>query len=158
MKKQYRNVILITLLLIAVLGISVTLYFLNMPKRNVQAAEADYKITATALVNEYLTNETSANTKYLDSEGDSKILEITGDIKEIYEDFNNNKVVLLQAESDPAGVSCTFTQITSGKVKALVTGEHITIKGVIRSGASYDSELKMFENAILEGCDLMAIK
>jgi tRNA_anti-like len=130
-------------------------YMYNMPHRNVQKAKIDYSLTATQIVNEYLTNATSANEKYLQEEGESKILAVKGEVKSINIDQNEQYVVLLKAPTDDAGVSCTFTSATNENAKNLSIGQKVSIKGVIRSGAAYDEDLEMFENVILEKCDIL---
>lgn len=138
-------------------AISIVLYMFNMPHRNVQAERVDYQLTATEIVNEYLNNYNISNEKYLDEEGESKILKITGEVVSISEDFNNQKVVLLKASNSEAGVSCTFTEATNTSVSKVKVGQTIAIKGVIRSGASYDKDLEMYENVILEKCDIVKL-
>ncbi len=130
-------------------------YLFNMPHRNVQSATTDFSLTASQLVAEYLENSAKANEKYLAGDGDSKVLEIKGMVAKISEDFNNQKVVLLQEKSDKAGVNCTFTQETNKNVSSFQVGETITIKGVIRSGASFDPDLEMYENVVVEKSDLV---
>lgn len=130
-------------------------YLFNMPHRNVQAAKSDFSFNASQIVNEYLADVTKANEKYLDEEGDSKILEVTGTVSEISEDFNSNKVLLLKSESDKAGVSCTFIPETNASIDDIRVGETVIIKGVIRSGASYDKDLGMYEHVIMEKCNIV---
>lgn len=139
-----------------IIALAVVYYMFNMPKRDVVAAKADFSFQANDIVNEYLTDATAANQKYLDAEGDSKILAVTGTIAKIDEDFEANKVVLLKNVGDKAGVSCTFTKETNAKVNALKVGEIVTIKGVIRSGASFDKSLDMYEDVIVEKSDLVS--
>lgn len=139
----------------AVIAVGVAYYLFNMPHRDVQATKTDFSLTSTQIVNEYFADATKANEKYLDSEGESKIIEVTGVVSKISDDFNANKVVLLKAENDKAGVSCTFTPETNAKASTLKIGEQIILKGVIRSGASYDEDLEMYEDAIMEKCDLI---
>ncbi len=143
--------------IIAILGVAgliigggVGLYMFNMPQRDVQSADTDYSVTSTQIVKEYLENKDAANQKYLASDGDSKILEVTGVVSDISEDFNGQKVVLLKNAEDPAGVSATFTEETESSLKGVGPGQTITIKGVIRSGASYDPDLGFYLNVILE--------
>ncbi|PKP51487.1 MAG: hypothetical protein CVT92_12550 [Bacteroidetes bacterium HGW-Bacteroidetes-1] len=145
-------ILLITGLLI---GGGTVLYMFNMPHRNVQNTSSDFSLTASKLVTEYLENPATANEKYLADDGDSKILEIKGTVAKISEDFNGQKVVLLQENSDKAGVSCTFTQETNKNVSNIQVGETITIKGVIRSGASFDPDLEMYENVVIEKSNLV---
>lgn len=130
-------------------------YLFNMPQRNVQKTPIDYTMEAKTLVEEYLANANAANEKYLQEEGDSKILAITGIVASINEDMKNQKVVLLKNTNDKAGVNCTFMLTTNPNAETLKIGEKATIKGVIRSGASYDEDMEMYENVIMENCDVL---
>lgn len=151
-RKKIFKISLLFILLALLGGGSYALYLYNLPHRDVQASKTDYSLQASDIVSEYLKNPEQANEKYLDAEGDSKILEVSGTVSNVSEDFNGNKVVLLKSESDKAGVSCTFTTETNNQATALSIGDQITIKGIIRSGASYDEDLGMYENVIMEKC------
>ncbi|MGM5469700.1 OB-fold protein [Flavobacteriaceae bacterium LMO-SS05] len=148
--------ILITLAVGVLIAIGIGLYMFNKPARDVQATQTDFSYSASAIVNEYLTDAKVANDKYLDEEGNSKVLEITGIVSDISEDFNNQKVILLKNATDKAGVSATFTKETNAHTHAIKIGDEITIKGVIRSGAAYDPDLEMYENVILDKCDIVS--
>ncbi len=141
-----------------IIGGSAAFYLFNMPHRDIQATPVDYSIEAEVLVNEYLQNAASANEKYLQEEGDSKILAVTGTVYLIDTDLNNQKVVLLKKDRDKAGVSCTFMESTNTNAASLQKGDKVTIKGVIRSGAGYDEDLDLFEDVILEKCDIYSSK
>ena len=154
-KKKILKIGAILLIAGLLIGGGTVLYMFNMPHRNVQSTSADYSIAASQLVTEYLENPTKANDKYLADDGDSKVLEITGTVAKISEDFNGQKVVLLKSETDKAGVNCTFTNETNQNVSNIKIGETLKIKGVIRSGASYDEDLGMYENVIVEKSDLI---
>lgn len=130
-------------------------YIFNMPHRNVSETQTDYKLHSSALVAEYLKDQNRANEKYLDEEGDSRIIEITGTIASIDRDFNGQLVLLLKDKEDKAGVSCTFPSDFNKNPKQFETGTKITLKGVIHSGAAYDEDLEMYENVILEECSLI---
>jgi hypothetical protein len=153
-KKIFRKLSIIAIAAIVTV-MAVTYYMFNMPHRDVQSAKSDYVLTASDVVVEYLENPKAANQKYLASNGESRILEITGKVKKISEDFNGKKVVLLKEEGDKAGVSATFSDESSTRVEKLQVGQSVTIKGVIRSGASFDPDLDMYENVILEKSDLI---
>jgi Flp pilus assembly protein TadG len=157
-KRKIIKVAIITIALgIAIAG-SAAYYMFNMPHRNVQKADADYALTTTQVVTEYLADKTAANEKYLATDGDSKILAITGIVSKISDDYNGQKVVLLKNDTDKAGVSCSFTKETNSSIATLQIGQTATIKGVIRSGASYDEDLEMYENVILEKSNLITTK
>lgn len=154
-KSKFLKIILIVLVVIFAIGGVAVLYIYNMPHRDVQQSNTDYVLTSSQLVGEYLIDPSAANNKYLDSEGESKIIEVQGQVFSISEDYNNNKEVVLKSTVDKAGVRCTFSTETNENAQKLVIGNTVLIKGVIRSGASYDSDLEMYENVIMEKCDVV---
>ena len=152
-----KTIIKIAILVIVLGGLivgGVILYLFNMPHRDIQSAKTDLSISANGLVNEFLTDAAKANDKYLDEEGESKILEVTGVVASIGEDFNGNKEILLKSPDGNAGVSCAFTPETNAKSDGLTIGQTVTIKGVIQSGAAFDADLEMYENVIMDKCDI----
>ncbi len=157
-KKKILKPLLIVTAVVILTAVGVGTYLFNMPHRDVQSTASDFSYMATAIVNEYLEDADKANEKYLDEEGESKILEVSGNVFSITEDFNHQKVVLLKGENDKAGVSCTFTPETNDAVLSLKIGDHISIKGVIRSGASYDDDLGMYEHVIMEKSKIISSK
>ena len=154
--KKKKIKIIVSVLVLLLVGVSGVAYYLfNMPHRNIQEAKADYSVSSSEIVNEYLADATLSNEKYLEEEGDSKILAVTGKIFSISEDQNYQKVILLKDTSEKAGVSCTFTEATNSNTKDLAIGQTVTIKGVIRSGAGFDADLDMYEDVIMEKCDVV---
>jgi hypothetical protein len=154
-KRKWIKLIVYTLLAIALVGAGVGYYLFNMPKRDVQSSNTDYSLSSSEIVKEYLANSNEANKKYLKGDGDSKILSIKGKVYSISLDLNNQKVVLLKDSSEKAGVSCTFTEATNGHIANLRTGNNIEVKGVIRSGAGFDKDLDLYEDVIMEKCDII---
>lgn len=150
--------ILIILSVGILIAVAVALYMFNKPARDVQATKTDFSYQASEIVNEYLTDAKKANDKYLDEEGNSKVLEITGIVADITEDFNGQKVILLKSATDKAGVSATFTKETNANTENIKVGDKITVKGVIRSGATYDKDLEMYENVTIDKSDIMSNK
>ncbi|MDT8414150.1 MAG: hypothetical protein RQ735_02125 [Flavobacteriaceae bacterium] len=151
MKKK----ILLTIGLIVLVSLSYVAYLWFQPHRDVQATKADAEITAQALVGEFIDNPAAANQKYLDSEGESKVLIISGQVVKIDTDQLGQKVVLLKnSDSDKLGVACTFTLETNAEAESLKVGETARIKGVIRSGAEYDEDLDLVINAVVEKSSL----
>lgn len=159
MDKPYtmRKLKLIGLILLGTLliGLGIALYLFNMPHRDVVGTKADHALTAIEIVQEYLDNPDAANAKYLNDGGESKILAVTGTVRSIEEDMNRQKVILLKGDTAKAGVSCTFTPTTNIHVANVSIGQQITVKGVIRSGASYDGDMELYEDVILEKCDIL---
>ena len=155
MKKKIVKWGIILLVSGTVIGGGAVLYMFNMPHRNVQAASADFELGAKQLVNEYLRDAQAANDKYLQEDGESKIIAVTGIVASVDEDMKQQKVVLLKENGDKAGVSCTFMLVTNANAKNLKKGNEVTIKGVIRSGAGYDEDLELYEDVILEKSDVV---
>lgn len=153
--KKRRKIILLTLLVAAILGGTYGFYLWNMPHIDVQAQKADVTIDVTSIVNEYLQDEKKANDKYLSAEGDSKIFVVKGVVKSKDTDMNNQITVLLQGSNDKAGVKCVFMAETNKDAEILQIGQTTSIKGIIRSGAKYDSDLELYENVLLEKCDVV---
>lgn len=139
----------------AIIGVSTAAYMFYQPHRDVQSSAADVEISAKEIVDEYLANATAANDTYLQEEGESKIISVTGVVASIEEDMNQQKVVLLKGQDAEAGVSCTFTHDTNVHANELKIGDKVTIKGVIRAGAGYDEDLEMYEHVIMEKCDII---
>jgi len=156
-KKTLKITIAFIGLAILIAGGVVT-YMFNQPARNVQDTKTDFSYKSSEIVEEYLTNTQKANDKYLDENGNSKVIEVTGMVASITEDFNKQKVILLKSQNDKAGVSCTFTPETNSHTANISIGDNIRIKGVIRSGATFDEDLDMYENVILEKCDIISNK
>jgi hypothetical protein len=140
-------------------GISVALaigiFLFNKPHRNVQEESVDFSLTATQLVDDYLSDPKVSDEKYLNEEGKSKIVAVTGEVYSKTLDLNNQVVIVLKRPGDKAGVSCTFMHSTNGSANALSVRQMVTIKGVIRSGASYDADLGIYEDVIIEKCDVL---
>jgi len=109
------------------------LYVFNTPHRDVQSSRADFSVTSTQIVGEYLTNLDEANSKYLSDDGDSKILEVTGKVSKKSEDYNGQVVLLLKEGSDKAGVSATFTEETNTSASTVEIGELVTGHGIVRT-------------------------
>jgi tRNA_anti-like len=159
MKKRKIIKILAALIIIGILIAGGTfIYMFNMPHRDVQSSTADFTVTSTEIVNEYLLDTDAANQKYLAADGESKILQIKGVVSNISEDFNGQKVILLKSENDKAGVNATLTSESNILVSDVKIGETISIKGVIRAGAAYDEDLEMYENVILEKANIVSKK
>lgn len=157
-KKRILKLIIILVVTGMVIGGAIVLYMFNMPHRDVQSLKADYSLTSTEIVNEYLRDKDAANQKYLATDGESKILEITGTVSNITENLNSQSVILIKNIGDKAGVRATMLPGTELLISELKSGKPITVKGVIRSGANYDEDLEMYENVVLEKASIINSK
>ena len=146
--------IIIAVAILVVTGGGYGLYMYFMPHRDVQSIEAFATVSSTDLINEFLEQKEEANKKYLAEDGDSKVIIVTGNVQSIEVDQKKQKVVLLKEENSNLGVSCTFMLETNENADLLQKGDFVRIKGVIRSGAEYDEDLDLYEDVIIENCDI----
>ncbi|MCK0130916.1 OB-fold putative lipoprotein [Flavobacteriaceae bacterium F08102] len=141
---------------IILLALGVVAYFWFMPHRDVQATKAFAEVEAADLVNEFITNRTKANQRYLADDGDSKVLVVIGIVVDQFKDQSGQAVILLKTNTtDQMGVSCTFTEETNTQVAHIKIGDKISVKGVIRSGAEIDKDLDLIEHVVLEKCAII---
>ena len=155
MPKNLRTKITFILISALLLSFGLGLYLYYMPERDIAASKSDFTLSVDALVDEFLENQQAANMKYLDESGESSIITVTGPLAEISEDFKGQTVLLLKSPSAQAGISATLSYETPSPIKDLTIGEVYRVKGVIRSGANYDLDLGMYENVILEKCEII---
>ena len=155
MNKKTIKIIAIIIVVAGLAGGSYAASIWFMPHRDIQNVEAFLEIDAEKLVDEYLADNNMSNEKYLDAEGESKVIIINGTIKSIETDQNSQTVVTLKSNNDELGVSCTFTNASNKNAASLKVGDAIKVKGVVRSGAEYDEDLELYEDAIIEKCDLV---
>ncbi len=159
MSNKKKKIIKIGAIVIAaglIVGISVALYLWNLPHRDVQGTATDYELTTSELVTEYINDWDNANAKYLAEDGRSKVLEVTGTVVRVTENFNGQKVVFMREEGDKAGINFTFLPEASSNAEKLNPGQVATLKGVIRSGVYFDKDLEMFVHAVVDNADLVA--
>ncbi len=138
-----------------IIGLGIGYYMYNMPHRDVQGSDTDYRLSVAELVDEYIADQETANAKYLADDGNSKILEVSGEVFRTRINMNNQMMVVLQGPGDIAGVNATFTPQASTNFPDLERGHEITIKGVIRSGVYYDENLHIYVNAIIDHAALV---
>ena len=154
-KKKLLKIGIIIIIAGSLIGAGIAYYMFNMPHRNVQDSKTDFALSSSQIVSEYLMDTQAANEKYLAADGDSKILEISGIVNKITKGYDGQIILLIKEPSDKAGVSSTFTQENSINAAKVKIGSSIIIKGVIRAGASYDEDLELYENVILEKCNII---
>lgn len=93
----------IALIVLALVILAGTYFFLNYSGKVAGKLKADYQIDAVALYEAYGSDETAGNQKYLD-----KILEVKGAIIDKMEDEQGSVVLILGAPNAMSGVMCTL--------------------------------------------------
>ena len=93
-------------------------------KNNLQIETPSLSVNAEQLIQDYLSNQISANEKY-----QNKIASVGGIIYEVGEDWSGGNYVILRKEYEYNGVQCEFN--TPEELTNLHKGQYITLKGKI---------------------------
>ena len=100
-------------------------YQYNRTVQGLTDARADYSVDASALIQEFISNEEVAQKKYL-----NKILSVKGTVKGI-EPGENTGTVVLGDTTDMNGVRCVLDSTANVTTGPLQRGAVITINGAI---------------------------
>ena len=117
--KRALQIILILVLIGGIIGYVVY----NKPHENIEKSTADIKMSAIELFSDYETDETAANTKYLD-----KLIEVTGTIMSANQSEDGVVNVLLES-GGMFGVKCSLDELTEHERTEFSVGETVTFKG-----------------------------
>lgn len=150
----FRKRWLLAAILLLLAGGFYVLYLWFMPQRDVQSEKAYARLSVRELVTEFSRNPQQANARYLSSDGNSKILLLSGRVQSITKNQQQEKLVVLAEPGAPAAVNCSFTAAASRHLDGIKAGDSITVKGAITAGNQYDADLDLVENAVMVQCDL----
>ena len=140
MKIKY---VIIFILTVVVIGAGIGLKMFYKPHADVTKLEADFKVEATQLMDEFQNEENVATTKYSE-----KVLEISG--KLAAKNKLPNGTDLLVLEDEMQGISCQLDSVWSSAnqsvIQALEPGNPVTIKGICKG---YLMEIKVSPAIVL---------
>jgi len=128
---------IIFILFVIVLGTGIGLKMFFKPHADINRLDAEFKLEASKLVDEFQKEENAATTKYSE-----KVLEISG--KLVAKNKLPNGTDLLVLEDEMQGISCQLDSVWSSAnqsvIQALETGNPVTVKGVCKG---YLMEIKV---------------
>jgi len=139
MKTNLKRGIIIGIIAIGLLGAGVGYYLYNKGPVNVRSASG-IPVNSTELYAAYLADTTSAQKKY-----SGKILEVSGQIKEITLNQQEEQLILLKTGSEGGYINCTMEE----KGENLQTGMQITVKGICSGMGSGDPDLGIMGDVYL---------
>ncbi|HRH99724.1 MAG TPA: hypothetical protein PK006_01615 [Saprospiraceae bacterium] len=114
-------------LLILLAGL-VAYYLYNKPHEEI--GEAKYKVQAAELAKEFSDNEETATKKYVGTNENMIVVEVTGQITQILQDTSGTTLYL--ETGDPInGVSCVLDKFSKQIKSQFNQGEQIKLKGLI---------------------------
>lgn len=146
MKLSKKILIVGSIFILVILGVTLFLK-LNKAPFEIATAKVDFQVSTSELTKEFTIDYAKANEKYFSGNSGSKVLLITGKIHKIDKNLREDITILLKnKENSPFGVHCTF----SSKDLDFKKGQIVTVKGLLNAGLHYDSDLDLYENAILD--------
>ena len=114
----------IAILVLGILGALVAYKMYNKPHVNVADETADITLTANTILNDFSSDESIANTKYLE-----KIIEVKGVISDIKIEKEKG-IITLKTNDDFGSVLCHLSKESTQKISSLKEGQLIRIKGI----------------------------
>lgn len=133
MRKKQLIIISVVLVLAAVAIYAYREY--NRTNKNLATVEADYTMEATALVNEFLTNDTAAYNKYR-----NKILTVQGMVKAV-DNVDGDCTLVLGDTVESSSVRCLLDSTHAATGATFKRGNRVTIKGAITGFKKDDTGL-----------------
>ena len=118
-------VVLVFVFLTIVIGAFIVYKIWNKPFKDPLKGGA-IKVTATQLFSDFATNETSAQKKYVPETVGGKIVEVTGEIKEIGKNTDGETYYVLKTNDEVFGVKCVMDK---GYEMSAKSGDVISIRG-----------------------------
>lgn len=116
--------IIIGVLILGSFGAFVAYKMYNKPHVNVEKASADITISANKILEDFSSDETTANTKYLE-----KIIEVKGVISDTKIEKEKG-IITLKTNDDFGSVLCHLSTAATKQMSALKEGQTITVKGI----------------------------
>ncbi|KGL64149.1 OB-fold protein [Polaribacter sp. Hel1_85] len=116
--------ILVAILIIGIIGAFVAYKIYNKPHVNVGDTKSDITLTANKIINDFSSDESIANTNYLD-----KIIEVSGVISKVKIEKEKG-IITLKTNDDFGSVLCHLSDNATQKINLLKEGQTITVKGI----------------------------
>ncbi|MBU3012110.1 OB-fold putative lipoprotein [Polaribacter vadi] len=116
--------IILVILILGIVGAIIGYKTYNKPHLNIVATKADFNVSANKIIEDFSTDETTANSKYLE-----KIIAIKGIISDIKIEKEKG-IITLKTNDDFASILCHLSEEATNKMSDLKVGESITIKGI----------------------------
>lgn len=129
-------------------GFGLNEYF--KPHRNVKTAQVYDEFEVDDFIHEFLEKPKEAQEKYLSSDGESKIVAMTGTISGIETNLNNQLVIELKSSKQDVGARFTLLEEEKAKADKLKIGDKTKLTGVVSAGATFDEDFNQYLDAILE--------
>lgn len=114
---------IILFLALVVVCLAVAWYWYNKPREGIAGKDTQLSVSAAILYEDYNTDETAANEKFL-----NKVIEVKGKVDDIILN-GNDAVLMLGGQPGEGGVSCFFSPASALEPDHVKRGMEIVVKG-----------------------------
>lgn len=118
-----KKIVIAGVLIIAVAAI-VALYMYNKPHKDIAGSEADVRMDAAVLFDEYAADEKAANAKYLD-----KVISVSGTVSSVNREDAEEPGLNLNTNDMMGMVTCQFLPDHAYELDNIQEGDRVTVKG-----------------------------
>jgi len=150
-KRKFTGLVIFLIILDIGFGIWQGLKEFNRTNKDLSNVNADVKIIATDLIQQYETNDSSANKKYL-----GKIIETGGSIKDVKKDEAGYYTIVLGDTASMSSVRCSMDSVHQKDAAGLAVGSSATVRGTC-TGFNKD-EMGLGSDVILNRCVIIQNK
>lgn len=130
------------LLVLMLAGAGVVYFLWNKPHKDVSSVDG-IEVAASALYQEFIKDSAAANLRYID-----KVVQVSGMVKAVSVNQQQQKVVSLQTGAGDAAINCTMEQQDA----VLKEGAAIAIKGICSGLGEGDADLGIMGDVYLIRC------
>lgn len=140
MKKK----ILFSILILGLIGASIGFYLYTKPPRDISSTKEDFVLNVEEFYKEFMTNEASANTKYL-----NKVIIVEGIVTEIQLENSEEPTLSISSQNGDSKLTCGFNKNLTSTITSLKSGNKVTLKG------KCDGK-NMFDEIVFTQCSFLA--
>jgi hypothetical protein len=130
-----KKIIILIIVLVAIVAGVYGYCQYNRTNKDLGSVKEDYAVKATALISEYMSNESQADDKYR-----NKILSVNGMVKRI-DTSDNYYTVVVGDTTDMSSVRCSIDSTHTTELFNLKRGMNVTIKGAMTGFKKDDTGL-----------------
>ena len=142
MRKKTDRTILLVIMAIVLVTVMVGYSIWNKPHINVKNANA-IKTTAIALYSNLSKNDSIAKSNYV-----NKVVEVTGEITQVFFNQQHQQILLLKSNVSGGSVNCTMEE----KITNIRAGELIVLKGICIGYIGGDMDMGLPGDVFLTRC------
>jgi flagellar basal body-associated protein FliL len=145
---KLKKTIFLSILVIVLAGAGIAFYLYNKGAINVNNASPEEKIAAVDLYRSFTTDSISAQKKF---GGKDEVIEVSGMVKSVSQNQQNQAIILLNTSQSGAYVNCTL----EGSANSVKEGDVIKIKGLCSGIGEGDKEMGLPGDVYLIRCYLV---